>query len=231
MRTQQTNFWKMAGAVVLATLLPLAAHRALAAQDTTAAAVPTAQTAAPQAPAFPEGVNEVLKLQKGGVPADIIVHYVNNSPLSFYLSADNVIYLQQQDVPAQVITTMIQRNGDMQRQTAQAQAQIAPPPVAQAPAASYGYPPEDPAANFNNALQVRAANPVYYPTPAPSYPVYYPTYYDSYGYYPYAYDYWPAVTFGFGFGGYGYGHGGFVGHSGFAGHGGGFAGHGGGGHR
>lgn len=208
----------------------MSAHRAVAAQDTTGAAAPTAQAAAPPVPAFPEGVNEVLKLQKGGVPADIILHYVNNSPLSFYLSADNVIYLQQQGVPAQVITTMIQRNGDMQRQIAQSQAQSAPPPVAQTPAASYGYPPENPAENFNNALQARAANPVYYPTPAPSYPVYYPTYYDSYSYYPYAYDYWPPVVFGFGFGGGGFGHGGFA-HGGFGGRGGfGGGGHG-GGHR
>jgi hypothetical protein len=223
-------FLKMAAAVAVANLLPFAALRAQAAQEMTNAPAPASQPAAAQTPMLPEGVSEVLKLQKGGVSADIITHYVNNSPLSFYLSADNVIYVQQQGVPAQVITAMIQRNGDMQRQYAQAQAQSAPAQVAQAPVASYGYPPEDPAANFNNALQARAANPAYYPTPAPSYPVYYPTYYDSYAYYPYAYDYWPPVVFGFGFGGYGFGHGGFAGHGGgVVGHGGG--GHGGGGHR
>jgi hypothetical protein len=225
MRTQQTIIGKIAAAA-MAVLLPMAACQTLSAQDTAAAPAPAGQPVITQAPSLPAGVSEVLKLQKGGVPADVILNYVNNSPLSFYLTADNLIYAQQQGVPAPVITAMIQRYGEKQRQMAQAQPQSAPAPVAQAPAASYGYPPENPAANFNNALQARAANPVYYPTPAPAYPVYYPTYYDSYSYYPSAYNYWPAVTFGFGFGGGGYYHGGFAGgRGGFAGHGGGGFGH------
>jgi hypothetical protein len=44
------------------------------------------QTSATQAPALPSGVSEVMKLFKGGIPADIMVSYINNSPLSFYLS-------------------------------------------------------------------------------------------------------------------------------------------------
>jgi hypothetical protein len=223
MRTQRTSFWVAAITGILAALLPIATCGAKAADGpgAGAAATPSAQPAAAPAPGYPEGVSEVLKLYKGGVPAEIIVNYINNSPLAFYLSADNVIALQQQGVPPQVITAMIQRNGQMQRQTAQAWQQGAAQ-AAQAPAVSYQYPQDNAAENFNNALQARAANPAYYPTPAPSYPVYYPTYdYDYYyPYYPYAYTYWPPVYFGFGFGhGWGgYAHGGIA-HGGFAGHG------------
>ncbi|MGD1084508.1 MAG: hypothetical protein ABSA47_07125 [Verrucomicrobiota bacterium] len=250
MKTRQTTFRAATVTAITAALLPITTSRALAAADTTSspATTPSVQPAAPPEPEMPSGVSEVLKLQKGGVSADIITHYVNNSTLSFYLSADNVIYLQHQGVPAPVITAMIQRNGELQRQTGMAGQPAAPPQQAQAPAATYGYPPENAAVNFNNALQARAANPAFYPTPAPSYPVYYPTYdyYDYYPYaYPYAFDYWPPVYFGLGVGyvggGFGHGgveHGGFgggVGHGGFgggAGHGGfgGGAGHG-GGHR
>jgi hypothetical protein len=238
-----------AGAVatILAALLPIAACRALSATDPGAspAAAPSAQPEAQPEPALPSGVSEVMKLHKGGVPADIITHFVNNSTLSFYLSADNVIYLQQQGVSPPVITAMIQRNGELQRQTPEApqpqRAAGAPAPAVQVPAQApapvyYGYPPENAAANFNNALQARAANPAFYPVPAPSYPVYYPSYYDSYEYYPYAFDYWPPVVVGFGFGhlGGGFAHEGF-GHGGFGGGAagrGGFAGGGGrGGHR
>jgi hypothetical protein len=225
------GFFGIATLGFLSALLPISSQRAWAAEETSASAsaMAAAQPVAPATAAFPAGVNEVLKLQKGGVPADIIVHYINNSPLSFYLSADNVIYLQQQGVSAQVITTMIQRNGEQQRQTALAYQQGAA--AAPSAPATYGYPPENPAQNFNNALQARAADPAYYPAPAPSYPVYYPSYadYGYYPYYPYAYDFWPPVVVGLGFGHVG---GGFV-HGGFGGHGigGGFGGGHGGGHR
>ena len=55
---------------------------------------------------MPSGVSEVMKLFEDGIPADIMVSYINNSPLSFYLSADNLISLQKEGVPAPVLTTM-----------------------------------------------------------------------------------------------------------------------------
>ena len=78
-----------------------------------AQSTPANNTGASQAPAMPSGVSEVMKLFKGGIPADIMVSYINNSPLSFYLSADNLISLQKEGVPAPVLTAMIQRNGDL----------------------------------------------------------------------------------------------------------------------
>jgi len=190
---------------------------------------------APAAPAasasqqynLPSGVAEVMKMYKGAIPADIMISYINNSSLVFYLSADNIISLQQQGLPLPVINAMINRYGQLQRQNSMMagpaqtqQPQYAAPQVqvpAQAPAPQYySYAPSEPA--------------VSYPVEAP---VYDPYYYDSYNYYdPFYYPgYWGwpvgiSVGYigGFGHGYYrgGYGHGG-VGHGGFGG------GHGGGG--
>jgi uncharacterized membrane protein YgcG len=176
-----------------------------------------------------------MKLFKGGIPADIMVSYVNNSPLSFYLSADNIISLQQQGVPTPVVTAMIQRYGELQRRTvmaAGAPGQAPVPVPAQAPAPNYNsYAAADSSASFNAALQARAnafnsayaappTYPVYAPAPAPVY--YDPYYYDPF-YYP-GYPFGGPLVFGFGFG-----HGGGFGHSGVGGHVGGFGGHVGGG--
>ena len=235
MRTPVKFFGAAAGAAVL-----FAA--ALAVPNSAAAFDTNAPTAAPAAPWQAAGLTEVLKMFRGGISQDILVNYINNSPLSFYLSADNIISLQQQGVPAPVVQAMIQRNGEAQRQvqTASTQAAVAVP--AQAPAPKY-YAYSD--NSFDAALQARQAASYYNYTFAPtSYapPVY--NYYDPY-YSPWGFDtFYPGVVVGFGgigrgfhgsFGHVGGGfHGGFGGHvGGFGGsHAGGFGGgHPGGGHR
>ena len=45
-----------------------------------------------------------------------MISYINTSPLVFYLSADNIISLQQQGLPLPVINAMINRYGQSQRQ-------------------------------------------------------------------------------------------------------------------
>jgi len=153
-------------------------------------------------PALASGVGEVVKLFKAGLSADLIVSYVNNSPMSFYLSAENVIYLQQQGVPDRVVQAMIQRDGELRRQSALA--------YQQAPAAGGPFPTSP-----QVQIPAEAPPPTYYAYPdttygsasAPVYPDYYypdyyPDYYDWFGYYPY-YSYWPPVYFGYGPGGFG----------------------------
>ena len=181
-----------------------------------AQSTPANNAGASQAPAMPSGVSEVMKLFKGGIPADIIVSYINNSPLSFCLSADNLISLQKEGVPAPVLTAMIQRNGDLRRQ-----AGVAASPPAQVLA-------QDPAPRYaSQAAQVPAQATVaqYYSAPLPpaasypyvvasSYPVYDPYYYDPY-YYPW-YPFGGPVVFGFGFGGGHWGGGGHFGGGGVA---------------
>jgi hypothetical protein len=235
MKIQQTVFGAVTITAVAAALLLNTPDHATAASDAGVA------TPAPMAPAmtaettYSSGVTEVLKLYKGGVPTDIILNYINSSTLTVYLSADNIINLQQLGLPKEVLTALLKRQGET-RQVALAQAPAASAvPVPQSPApAYYNAPPENPADNFNNALQARAAQSYAYDAPAVSYAAY-PSYYDYpyYPYYPYSYSYWPPVAIGFGFGhfGGGYGHGGFVGHGGFSGgRSGGGGGHG-GGHR
>lgn len=246
MKTQTMIFGTATLTALWAALFLTVPGRATAASDTTPAAAspspaPVATGVTP--PSYPSGVTGVMKLFKGGISADIMVSYVNNSPLSFYLSADNIISLQQQGVPTPVVTAMIQRYGQLQRQTGMAAGAPAQAPVqvpSQAPAPVYNsYASGDSSASFDAALQARAASSYAYVAPptvpvyAPA-PVYYdPFYYDSF-YSPW-YPFGGPVVFGFGFGhGGGYGHGGFE-HGGFGGRAGGGAGHvggfgGGGGH-
>jgi hypothetical protein len=115
----------------------------------------------------------------------------------------------QQGVPAPVIMAMIQRYGELQRQTGMA-ARVPVQVPAAAPAPQYySYAPEEPASSYPYVE-------------APSYPVYEPVYYDSV-YYPWCPIVGPVVS-GFVFGhvgGFGHGglaRGGFGGRAGGGGH-------------
>lgn len=248
MRTQPMIFGTTTMAVVLAALFLTVPGRATAAiGDNAAAASPSSSPGAAGAtlPSLPSGVTEVMKLFKGHIPDDIIVSYIKNSRETFYLSADNLIALQQQGVSGPVLTAMIQRYGELQRQapmTASAPPQVQVP--AQAPVPQYrAYTEEDRAsANFDAALQARANAYNYAYVAPPTYPVYapvVPVYEDPFYYDPFYYPWYPfggvgIIDFGFSYGG-GFRHGGFehggFGHGGFGrgGVGGGVGGRGGGG--
>jgi hypothetical protein len=236
MRTQ-TMIFGMLAVTVLGTALVLTAPAYAADVDTTtpapaAPAPPPAATRAVLQPApmdasgavvppsatlgYPSGVNEVLKLFKGGISADIMVSYIKNSTLTFHLSADNIIALKQQGVQPEVLTAMILRSGEMQRQggmTSAAPAQMSVQVPSQAPAPtyySYSSPAADAAASasFNAALQTRAANAYIYAPPVYTAPA--PVYYD---YDPYAYSWgWDpffapvGIDFGIGYYGGRFGH-------------------------
>src|SRR5277367_954187 len=79
-----------------------------------------AATAQAQAPTLPFGVSEVVKMYQGGIGKDIIVDYIQNSVLPFHLTADGEIYLQQLGVPQEVMSALIRRDGELQRQSAAA---------------------------------------------------------------------------------------------------------------
>jgi hypothetical protein len=180
----------------------------------------TPQASAIQSPSWPSGVGEVMKLFKGGIPADIMVSYINNSTASFYLSADNLIALQQEGVPAPVLTAMMRRYGELQRQTGTAAGVPAPAP-AQATAPQYASPPvqvaaQAPVPQYYSYAPAQPAAPYPY-VAAPAYPVY-PAYDPYYYYDPFFYPWYPIggpVVFDFGFGHVG---GGFGGHWGGGGH-------------
>ena len=63
--------------------------RATGATDTNTAASPSPSPSVANATllSLPSGVSEVMKMYKGGISEDILVSYINNSQMSFYLSA------------------------------------------------------------------------------------------------------------------------------------------------
>jgi len=216
MKTQPMIFGAAATTVLAAALFLTLPGRAVAGSDTNTAPAPGPAPGAANVTltSYPSGVTEVLKMYKGGIPADIMISYINTSPLTFYLSADNIISLQQQGVPMPVVNAMINRYGQLQRQSsmlagAAQQQQQYPAPQAQAQVPAQAPPPQ----YYSYAPADQA---VTYPVEAPSYPVYEPyTYYDPYYYdsfyYPGYYG-WPVgIGFGYygGFGHGGYGRGGF----------------------
>lgn len=189
--------------------------------------------AAVSAPALPYGVEQVVKMYRGGIGKEVIVNYINTTSLPYQMSADDILYLQSLGLPQEVTLAMIVRGGELQQQ-ANVQQTAAATAAAYPAIAPYSAPPAQ------NEPIVVPSTPA--PAVAPSV-----TYIGSDYSYPYYYDYgypyyWPVVG-GWGWGGWGWGgrgwggyHGGFGGgfHGGFGGggfHGGGFGGHGGGGHR
>ncbi len=182
---KNSSFWMQKA--VLAALSLAMPTSSVAAPDTNAATIAASavQSAAPpnvpatSATAQPSGAADVLKMFKAGVPLATITEYVKNSALSFYLNADNVIYLEQQGVPHQVIAAILQRDLELRRQAAPAN----PPSLV-----AGGY------AQASQPVQVptQAPAPTYYPNPDTTYD--YPYYNDYYDYYPYSY--WPPIYFG-----------------------------------
>lgn len=193
----------------------------VAAQSNAPAPAVTAPPVA-AAPALPYGVQEVLKMHQGGISKDIIIHYIDSSTLPLHLSADQIIYLQKINLPQDIVSDMLRRDGELQREaSAMYQQQMvaaaaagngagAPPPPTDASAPPPVAQPSGP------APQVA---PYAYP-PAPSTTVVSPTvvYPDYYPYYGYPY-YGPNVIVGGGWG-WGWGGRGWGGRGGWGGHGG-----------
>jgi hypothetical protein len=75
-------------------------------------------------------VAEVLKLADSGVDEGVLQAYVTNSPSTFNLGAEEIIYLNDVGVPSTVVTAMIQRDQVLRELSGNA----APVPVAPAPA-------------------------------------------------------------------------------------------------
>jgi hypothetical protein len=149
--------------------------------------------------------SEVVKLYQGGLSKDFIVGYIENSVLPFHLTAEGAIYLQHLGVPQEVISALIHRDGELQRQSAaayqqQQQAAVNNQVLAGNPAPSAVMPGTPPPVVPNTYPEASA--PVVYPD------------YAAYPYYGYPYFYGPEVLIG---GGFGFRHG-FG--SGFGGHGG-----------
>src|SRR5258707_2742301 len=150
------------------------------------------------APSLAYGVPQVLQLSQAKVGDDTIIAYVRNSGNSYGLDADQIIYLRQQGVSDNVITTMLS-------QPKPAAAPAPAPTPAPAPAATQ---PD------NTVATVYAPPTTTYVQSVPSSTVYvipdtrayfYNTYHTApyiYPYYASCYpSYYPGVSLSFGFGG------------------------------
>jgi len=165
-----------------------------------------AQTPAASAPQLPYGVAPILQLAQAKVGDDTIIAYVRNSGNSYNLSADQIIYLQQQGLSAAVINTMLsQPKAGLAGYSAPAAAYASQPDYSQQqPQPPQDQPPSSavtvgPAVTAIDPTAAAAASTYYYP--GYSYPYYpYPYYYPAYGWYPGV-----SVSVGWGWrGGYGY---------------------------
>jgi hypothetical protein len=185
-------------------------------------------------PQLSDGALQVLKLEQAKVSDGTVIAYINNSPSSYALNAEQIIYLRQNGVSDTVITAML----------TQSRAGVAPAPLPQtSPAPEQSYYAPTPTADPPVVAPATAPTAVTYVQSSPTY--YYPNYYPNYAYsYPaYGYYGWPFswVWWGggwhWGWGGHGGGwsggwHGGTSHGGGWGGggwHGGGGAWHGGGG--
>ncbi len=82
---------------------------------------------------------QVIRLTQSGVDESIIMTYVTKSSSMFNLDSDKIIYLKDIGLPNEVVTTMMQRDQQLQQQTAVSAYQ---PPAQPASAPATTEPPE-----------------------------------------------------------------------------------------
>jgi hypothetical protein len=178
--------------------------------------VPTpAAAAAPvrQTPVLSHSAGEVVRLYQAGINKDVIISYINDSPVPYSLGPDGIRYMRSLGAPDEITQAMMRNDQRLQGQQAAQQPVPTPPPGSNEPAA------------VSPSTQVATPS-----TPPPDITVITP--YDGYPYADYGYgydygDYGPPIFLG-GWGWMGRGYHGFHGRPGFGGSGfGGF--HGGGG--
>ena len=158
------------------------------------------------------GLDEILRLHQAGVEESVVLAFIQNSPIAYYPTAQEVVTLRDRGITAPVLTALLQHGAEVRLRNAAA---IASSPTA--PAATTPPPVPEP-------VRVASAAPVVYETRSPAV-IYssYPSYSYSFGggYSPYYYSscysrgsygyfggFFPGISVGLGFGGR------FGGHSG-----------------
>ena len=156
---------------------------------------------------YSSGVGEVVKMLDAKVDSGVIKTYIENAPVDYRPSVDEIIALHQRGVPSDIVAAMLRRGGEVRAQAAPAQP-IAPTFVAPVPA-TYAVAP-----TVNYVAPVQTVYTAYSDAAAyPSYAVYPSSSYVSLGFscgWPY---YWSSC----GWPGYGYRYGGACGGSRYGG--------------
>ena len=124
---------------------------------------------------YSAGVAEIIKMLDAKVDGQVILAYIQNSPIPYNPDGTDLIALKEHGASTELLVALLHHGDELRLHMAQAQSAINPPPAAPA----YDYPPA-------------AANPPYpYDYPDSSYAPY-PAASYSYGYgWPLAY--WPSV--------------------------------------
>jgi len=148
------------------------------------------------------GVDEVVKMYQGGVEADVILNYVENSSVPYHLSAEEIVRLHDLGVPSPIVTALIRHGAKVQQQAAAAYAQSQQKATEEAKAASayantysapvYTAPPPVVTYNYTYPEYVYTGYPLYAYSGCYSYPRYCysgPFYY-SYSSYPYRHSFY-----------------------------------------
>jgi hypothetical protein len=148
----------------------------------TEVATPPGTVSAPTA-RYSSGIADIVKMADAKVDAEVLKAYIKDSPVAYNPSASEIIALTQRGVPADVLTVLLQRGGELRAQAAT----ISQPPYVPATP-----PPQAPAPDYNYDYA-----PAQYPVDSSYYPAYgydYPDYgYYNYGWYNYGYP-WPFYS-------------------------------------
>ncbi|MDB6110736.1 MAG: hypothetical protein JWR69_2486 [Pedosphaera sp.] len=111
---------------------------------------PAAKNAPSAADRLASPVRDVIQMSDSGVAADVLTSYIQNSPSTFNLKPDDIIYLKDIGLPGGIISAMLAHDKAV-RDNAIPQslpAGVAPPPGGQSPYS----PPAQPSADTENPM-------------------------------------------------------------------------------
>lgn len=167
----------------------------------------------PKAPRLSSGLDEIVRLSKAGVEEGVILAFIQNSPVAYRPSAQEILALRESGISSPILTAVLQHGAELRQRTAEA------PPQPAAPAPAGANPPAVPEPTRVQPSTVYYGDPaaysvtsptvVYASSPGYSYGYggyYYPRYsscYSGVGFYG---GFFPGISVGFGFGGRSGGH-------------------------
>lgn len=85
------------------------------------------------------GADEVIKMYRGGVKADVLLTYIETSSYPYQLSSKEILYLNKIGVPSVVVTAMIRRDHQLQLAKVEAAQQNESVPAMTSEPASVAY--------------------------------------------------------------------------------------------
>ena len=103
----------------MAALIPLFYSVASAIEVTGVASAGLTANGAPQGAAtlgYSQGIGEILKMVDAKVDVTVIKAYIKNSPTAYNPNANEIIAMKQRGVGDDIITTLIQRGGEVRAQ-------------------------------------------------------------------------------------------------------------------